>query len=298
LKDPYSSSPGLTLDAKHRLYWLMLLVTVLWSFNFITSKVALRQWPPVLLTGCRTILALIICLPLYWRERPFDWTWPLFFRYLGLGSLGMALNQIFFAMGVKQTSVAHGALIVGMTPILVYFLSAAIGQEPFRPKKLAGMATALTGIGVLQIHKGGQASFLGDCFVLLGCMSFTVFTVFSKPLSGRLSITGTVTLNYLGATILLLPATVGVGVHFRWADLLPVSWLCLLFMAAVPSVLCFFLYYRVLRGLSASRLSAFAYLQPLLASTMAIPLLGEALTWNLMGGGLLILLGVWLTEKF
>jgi drug/metabolite transporter (DMT)-like permease len=286
------------VDAKQRLYWLMFLVTFLWSFNFITSKVALRQWPPVLLTGCRTIIALVICLPLYWRERPFDWTWPLFFRYLGLGSLGMALNQIFFAMGVKQTSIAHGALIVGMTPIFVYFLSAGIKQEVFRPKKLIGMAVALSGIGILQLHKGGQASFLGDCFVLLGCLSFTVFTVFSKPLSGRLSITGTVTLNYLGATILLLPATIGVGKDFRWSELLPISWLCLLFMAAVPSVLCFFLYYRVLAGLSASRLSAFAYLQPLLASAMAIPLLGEVITLNLIGGGLCILLGVWLTERF
>jgi drug/metabolite transporter (DMT)-like permease len=31
---------------------------------------------------------------------------------------------------------------------------------------------------------------------------------------------------------------------------------------------------------------------------MAIPLLGETLTANLLGGGLMILLGVWLTEKF
>lgn len=291
-----SSSTG--GDSKQSLYWLMFLATFLWSLNFIVSKVALRQWHPVLLTGCRTLLALLICLPLYWKERPFDWTWSLFFRYLGLGSLGMALNQIFFALGVKQTSVAHGALIVGMTPIFVYFLSAAIGQEDFRPKKLIGMAIALLGIGLLQVNSSGQSSFIGDSLVLMGVLSFTVFTVFSKPLSGRLSITGTVTLNYLGASILLLPATIGVGQHFRWQELLPISWLCLLFMAAVPSVLCFFLYYRVLRGLSPSKLSAFTYLQPLLASSMAIPMLGESLALNLVGGGLLILLGVWLTEKF
>jgi drug/metabolite transporter (DMT)-like permease len=296
-----SGSSSRTGDSKRYLYALMFLVTLLWSFNFITAKIALRQWPPVLLTGCRTVLALVICLPLYWREHPLDWTWSLFFRYLGLGSLGMALNQLFFAIGVKQTSVAHGALIVGMTPIFVTFLSAAIGQETFRPRKLIGMGVALAGIGVLQWNstgKGSQASFLGDCLVLLGCLCFTLFTVFSKPLSGRLSIVGTVTLNYLGASIVLAPATYSVAAGFVWSDLLPISWLCLFFMAAVPSVLCFLLYYRVLRGLSASKLSAFTYLQPLLASSMAIPLLGETLTANLLGGGLMILLGVWLTEKF
>ncbi len=295
------SDAGGSGDSKRDLYALMFLVTLLWSFNFITAKIALRQWPPVLLTGCRTMLALVICLPLYWRERPLDWTWPLFFRYLGLGTLGMALNQVFFALGVKQTSVAHGALIVGTTPILVTFLSAAIGQEVFRPRKLIGMAVALGGIAVLQWNSGGkgsQASFVGDCLVLLGCLCFTVFTVFSKPLSGRLSVVGTVTLNYFGASLVLAPATLSLAAGFSWNDLLPISWLCLFFMAAVPSVLCFLLYYRVLRGLSASKLSAFTYLQPLLASSMAIPLLGESLTANLLGGGLLILLGVWLTEKF
>nr|WP_031500629.1 DMT family transporter [Bryobacter aggregatus] len=276
----------------------MFLITLLWSFNFITSKVAMRQWNPVLLTGCRTLLALCICIPLYLRERPHQWTWPMFWRFLGLGTLGMAANQLFFAMGVRQTSVAHGALIVGLTPLLTYALSTAIGQESFRPRKLIGMTIALSGIGLLQTKSGGDASLIGDALVFLGCVCFTVFTVFAKPLSGRLSPIGTVTLNYLGAGIFLFPATLSLAVDFPFHRLLPISWACLLFMAAVPSVFCFLLYYRVLKQLPATQLTTFTYLQPVLASAMAIPLLGESLSPALLGGGLMILLGVFLTERF
>jgi drug/metabolite transporter (DMT)-like permease len=283
---------------RRQLYALMFLVTLLWSFNFITSKVALRQWNPVLLTGLRTTLAWLICLPLYWRERPHDWNYKILWRYLALGCLGMAANQVFFALGVKRTSVAHGALIVGMTPVFVYLLSCAIGQEVFRPRKLIGMAVAISGIALLQAKSTGGASLVGDCLVLLGSLTFTVFTVFSKPLSGRLSPVGTVTLNYTGAALFLLPATVTLSLDFPFGQLLPISWLCLIFMAAVPSVLCFLLYYRVLRQMKASQLSTFTYLQPMLASAMAIPLIGESLSFSLVGGGLLILAGVFLTEKF
>ncbi len=276
----------------------MFLVTLLWSFNFITSKVAMRQWNPVLLTGWRTTLALIICLVLYSRERPHAWTWPVFWRFLGLGTLGMAANQLFFAMGVKRTSVAHGALIVGLTPLLVYGLSCGVGQERFRPKKLIGMFVALVGIGVLQAKTSGGASLQGDALVLLGCVCFTVFTVFSKPLSGMLSPIGTVTLNFTGAAIFLAPATITLSLNFPFHQLLPISWLCLLFMAAVPSVFCFLLYYRVLKHLPASKLTTFTYLQPVLASGMAIPMLGESMSASLLTGGLMILLGVWLTERF
>ena len=276
----------------------MFLVTLLWSFNFITSKVAMRQWNPVLLTGCRTTLALVLCLPLYLRDGPHHWTWPVFWRFFGLGTLGMAANQLFFAMGVKRTSVSHGALIVGMTPLFVYLLSCAVGQELFRPKKLIGMGVALSGIAVLQSKTTGGASLAGDALVLLGCLTFTIFTVFSKPYSGMLSPIATVTLNFMGAVVFLAPATITLSMDFPFWQLLPISWLCLLFMAAVPSVLCFLIYYRVLKYLPASKLTTFTYLQPVLASGMAIPLLGEALSVSLLTGGLMILLGVYLTERF
>lgn len=285
-------------SSKRHLYALMFLVTLLWSFNFITSKVALRQWNPILLTGCRTGLALVFCLPLYWRERPHNWTWPLFWRFFGLGTLGMAMNQMFFALGVQRTSVAHGALIVGLTPLFVYLLSCAVRHEKFRPRKLIGMATAFTGIGILQSKTSTGATLLGDSLVLLGCLTFTVFTVFSKPLSGRFKPIATVTLNFLGAVFFLAPPTVILAMDFPFGELLPISWLCLLFMAAIPSVFCFMIYFRVLKQMPASQLTSFTYLQPVLASAMAIPLLGESLNFSLFTGGLLILLGVFLTERF
>jgi drug/metabolite transporter (DMT)-like permease len=276
----------------------MFLVTFLWSFNFITSKIAMRQWNPVLLTGCRTTLALLFCLPLYWRDRPHTWTWPIFWRFVGLGTLGMAANQLFFAMGVRRTSVSHGALIVGLTPLFVYSLSCAVGQERFRPKKLIGMSIAFAGIGILQSQTSGGSSLQGDALVLLGCLTFTIFTVFSKPLSGMLTPIATVTLNFLGAVIFLAPATITLSLDFPFRQLLPISWLCLLFMAAVPSVFCFLIYYKVLKQMPASKLTTFTYLQPVLASAMAIPMLGESLSISLLAGGLMILIGVFLTEKF
>jgi drug/metabolite transporter (DMT)-like permease len=283
---------------KRQLYLVMLLVTLLWSFNFIVSKVAMRQWNPVLLTGWRTTLALLICLPLYWRERPHPWDWAMFWRFFGLGVLGMAANQLFFAMGVKRTSIAHGALIVGLTPLLVYLLSALVGQETFRPKKLLGLFVALAGIAILQSQTSGNSSLTGDALVLLGCLCFTIFTVFSKPLSGKLSPIATVTLNFTGAVVFLTPATITLSLDFPFRQLLPISWLCMIFMAAIPSVFCFLLYYRVLKHLPASQLTIFTYLQPVMASAMAIPLLGESLSFSLASGGLLILAGVFLAERF
>jgi drug/metabolite transporter (DMT)-like permease len=68
-------------------------------------------------------------------------------------------------------------------------------------------------------------------------------------------------------------------------------------MAVFPSVVCYSIYYYALTYVPASRVSAFSYLQPLLAILMAIPLLGEQPTRSLMAGGALVLTGVFLAER-
>jgi drug/metabolite transporter (DMT)-like permease len=68
-------------------------------------------------------------------------------------------------------------------------------------------------------------------------------------------------------------------------------------MAAFPSVACYLIFYWALTQIPASRVASFSYLQPLTATVAAVPLLGEPVTLWLAGGGALVLLGVYLTER-
>ena len=52
----------------------------------------------------------------------------------------------------------------------------------------------------------------------------------------------------------------------------------LFYMALFPSVICYLIYYYALSHIPASRVSAFAYLQPVLATIMAVVALGEHVT--------------------
>ena len=75
---------------------------------------------------------------------------------LALGLLGVGLNQLLFISGLARTSVAHAALMIGLTPILVLLLAAAAGQEKLSAARLIGMAIALAGVAVLQFSPAGQ----------------------------------------------------------------------------------------------------------------------------------------------
>ncbi len=68
-------------------------------------------------------------------------------------------------------------------------------------------------------------------------------------------------------------------------------------MVVFGSVIAYVIYAFALEKLSASNVAAFAYLQPLMAAMMGIWLLGERISWVLVIGGILILLGVHFTES-
>lgn len=286
-----------------RLYSLIGLMTFLWALNFIVAKFAVRQIPPLMAAGLRTGLAGILILPIYFWERKTKgvaaWTKADVPMLMFLGMFGVALNQLFFVLGISRTSVAHAAIMIGITPILVLAIASAIGQESLSAGKLLGMALALAGVVALQFSpsKGAVTTVAGDCFIFLASVTFALFTVMGKRVVGTFSSITINTFAYVGGGLFLLPLTLWQSVGFPFWQLSWATWASVMYMAAFPSVLCYLIYYYALKYIPASRVSAFSYLQPLLATLLAIPLLGENPTSSLIAGGCLVLVGVFVAER-
>jgi drug/metabolite transporter (DMT)-like permease len=288
-----------------RLYSLIALMTFLWACNFIAVKLALRDFTPLLVTGLRTLIAGFTMIPVYlwWRQRDDsnEWSRSDVPTLLLLGLMGVGLNQVCFVFGLSRTSVAHAAIVIGLTPVIVFSIAAMAGLEKLTTVRLLGMFVALSGVAALQFgrtFKGKEASLLGDGLVLLGATMFAFFTVRGKQEARRL---GAVTLNtfaYIGSGVALLPLTLRESVGFSFGSVSWIGWTSLAYMAVVSSVVCYLIFYYALTWVPASRISAFAYLQPLIATLLAMPLLGELPAKGLLLGGALVLLGVFIAERF
>ena len=106
-----------------------------------------------------------------------------------------------------------------------------------------------------------------------------------------------VTYGFIGSALAFVPGLAWVLPRVQAGTVHTDAWLALLYMSLGASVICYVIYYRALESMPASRVSALSYLQPLVAITTAIPLLGEPITKSLVAGGALILLGVVLAER-
>jgi drug/metabolite transporter (DMT)-like permease len=290
------------LKGQPYLYGLIFLMVLFWSANYIIAKVALREFPPLLLSGVRITIAGLVMLPVYWNQRNRGFKrMQEAVRLVTFGFLGVALNQLFFVVGLGRTTVAHASFIVSAGPVLVLLIAVALKQEHLTARKLTGMLIAMAGVASLKLFQDSSttthATWFGDVFIFLSTLSFALFTVFGKPLTRMYSSTTVNTFAYVGGAIALAPMTIWQAAIFPLAHVTLTGWLCVLYMALFPSIAAYLIYYYALTHIAASRVASFSYLQPVFATAMAVFLIDERLTAPVVAAGLGILAGVYITER-
>ncbi len=285
------------------LYLLIAVMVLAWSCNFIVAKAALKELSPLALLSLRVLFSNVILLALYFgrgmhRKRPLeegDWRW---FALLGL--FGIAGNQSGFTVGLNYTTVSHSALIISLTPILVLILATRMKLETFTKMKIIGMAISFTGVAILMSEHGMNThspTFLGDLITLAGSVCFALYTVYSKRVADRYDTLSLTTFTYLFGGGMVFLFTGREFVHVNWLAVSWKGWLGALYMAAAASVLAYLIFYYALTKISASRVIAFSYLQPVIVTVLGVLLLGDRVTPHLLVGGGLVMVGVALAER-
>lgn len=282
---------------------LMLTATIFWATNIIAGKFALRGINADALAELRVTGAAVVYLAIFAFSRrrrslhlvPSDW-WT-----LGrIALFGITLNQIFFIGGLSRTSAAHTGLIVALGPVMVLALSCAMRLEALTALKIAGAVMAFTGVALLTTGggpAGPAATPLGDLLLLAGSGVFAYYTILLKKVAGRYDALSLNTIIFTLGAALMFPYSLRQVLSVHWRGLSAQAWGAAAFMIVFGSVLAYLIYAFALTGLTATRVAAFAYLQPVIAAGLGVWLLGEVLTTRVVASGALILFGVYLTER-
>ncbi len=281
-------------------FWLLMML-VLWSGNYVAGKIALRTFDPVTLTCLRLQLAAFIMLAIYFsrRERqPLKLAdaWP----FLYLGFLGVVVNQGLFTVGLNYTTSNHSAVIIAVGPIIILLLARALKLEALTTAKVVGMAISFVGVYLLETESGSPAHspfLFGDLITFGGVIGFSAYAVLGKRVAAQYDAVAMNTFNCVAAALLLLAITIRQSIHLDWHHVTLSGWLGMIYMAAGSSVGAYTIFYWVLRYMTASRVGAVSYFQPIVVILLSMAFLGERPSRMLLEGTALVLVGVFLAER-
>lgn len=273
----------------------------MWSVNYVAGKVALRYLDGVTLASFRIVLAALVILPIHLLRPNRPRLRAQEIRQISWIGMFLIVNQFCFTVGLGHTSAGHSSMILATGPITVLLLARLLKLEALTTGKILGMAIACMGVTVLATEQGldvrHSATLLGDIITLTGTTIFSVYAVMSKRIARIYDSLTMNTFSFIAGAIVFFPLALWKGFQLDWSSIPWSGWAGLFYMSAASSVAAYLLFYWVLRYMEASRVAAINYFQPVGAILMAAAFLGEVPTWNLLAGGTLILMGVYLAER-
>lgn len=278
----------------------MFSVALLFSLNYILSKVGMREFSPLTfawlrVAGSAVILAAIVRSE--GREAPEAGDRK---SIWGLAVLGVVLNQTLFLSGLAFTTVAVAAVLI--TTIPVFALGAAILTGRERPTLTRTGGIALAGAGALLVvggegFSGEWRSLAGAVMIVLNCLSYALYLVRSKPIIERLGARRVVARMFAAGALLLLPVAAVPLWRESWRDVPPAGWTALALVIAGPTVAAYLLNAWTLRYADSSLVAAYTYVQPVLASLLGAVFLSEPVRPTVVAAAVLIFAGVALAGR-
>jgi drug/metabolite transporter (DMT)-like permease len=278
---------------------------IVWGSSFAVTKIIVNKVPPMTLAFYRcSIGALTLLSILFIRKRQSPRKYPAEIPWgtiIFLGFLGVTVFYIFFNISVKMTSASVGALLQGFIPVSIAILAAIFLKEKLSVKQIAGIIVSVTGvilIGFLSQHdSGGTNSITGNVLMIIAVISWGIYTIISKKVADQDPLLVT-SLSTFAGSVLLLPAAVYENWGTGWPQVSLTDWLIILFLGAMASGICYFLYNRSLQLLSAAQVGNFINLDPLVGFIIALVFLHESVTTLQIIGAVLVVAGIILsTEK-
>jgi drug/metabolite transporter (DMT)-like permease len=274
---------------------LLLMIVLLWSFNFTAIRYAVSHgFQPLTYASVRWTIAALAYATVTWG---LEGSLRVSRRDLGLLALlsacGLWANQTALAYAVKLASAATVALLFGTLPAFVALFSWLAGVQRLRPREWGGIGVSFAGVALIAL--GGNGAFSahvgGVVLAVLTAATFAAYSVGAVPLMRRYSPYRISALTALIGALLLAPTSSWQLAHQEW-HVGELAWGAVLYGALAAVGVGNLLWFKVIGRVGPGRAAVYLNLQPFLGAVFALLVLSESLGSLQMIGGAVVGAGI------
>ncbi len=266
---------------------LALLSVVVLGINVVAIKVAVGHAPPLFVTALRFALVGLVLV----------WFFPV--------PRGQWKNIIIFSL--VQGLVHHGIMFIGMTgvdaaiaaivmqlctPFAAIMAWSMLGEH-FGWRRAVGIAVSLSGVVVLAGEPEVRSAAFYIGLLLLSAAAWGFANIHVKRMGDINILQITAWMSLLAAPELFIASAL--LEQGQWQALMSapdIFWVCLVFMSLGATVIAYGIWYNLLARYDVVQIVPYALLNPVTGVAAGALLLDEALGWQKILGGLIVLAGV------
>jgi drug/metabolite transporter (DMT)-like permease len=269
------------------------------AVSFASIFIRLAEAPSLVIAASRlTIASLILAPAAFIRAR--EELRALTKADLGLAFLAGLFLGLHFATWISSleyTSVASSVVFVDTSPLFVGLASHVLLKERVSRRMFAGIVVSVLGgmiIGYGDFGLGARELF-GDFLAVAGAVAVSGYWLVGRSLRRQLSLLSYIFLVYATAAAFLVALTLATGHSFSGYP--RQTYLMFFLLAVVPQIIGHSSYNWALKYLSATFVGIGTLGEPIGSTILAYFILSEVPTLAKIGGGVLILIGIYISSR-
>ncbi|TRX61475.1 DMT family transporter [Fulvivirga sp. M361] len=289
------------MPAKYKVHFALFTVALLYGANYTIAKIAL---PAYIGPFGFIVLRIAIATALFWSISAFKPAELIakedFWKLVQCAFFGAAANMLCFFQGLSLTNPINASVIMTLTPIAVLVTANVLGQEKFTRPKILGVSVGAVGAFLLVTKDGftfESGTLIGDLFILLNASFFAVYLVVVKPLMLKYKPLTVIKWAFLIGMFMCLPFGGYELSIVEWSTLPFQAWMSVFYVIIGATFSVYLLNTWALQHVNASVVGTYIYLQPVIATVIAITFRNDSLDIKTIIYAVFIMSGVYLVSK-
>ena len=283
---------------------LLIMTTLMWAGHVSVLKVSIGEISPMLLMGFRWIGCFIILSFYFWSDiKKYVPSVKKRLPWVGImGGIGMGGFTMCLIVAAHFTSAINLGITQSFIPALVMILGLLIFKTSISKVQVFGLGLSILGTLIL-VSKGSAQALIslkfnsGDLIMLVGCFCYAGYTL---GLSKRINMPPAIMFTFF-SFFASLTLSGGIFIEYLNGELIWPSikgGAIILYCIVFPSIIAQTFFMRGVELIGANRAGLYVNLVPVFTALIAIIFLSERLFLFHGLSLLLVLSGIFITERF
>lgn len=282
----------------------MLMANVIWGLNAPIGKFVLDS--PYVSAVSLTTFRMVGAAIAFWIASAFT-KWEhvkprdlllLFFAAL----FGIVFNQGSFIFGLSLTSPINASIVTTTTPIITMIVAALYLKEPVTGKKVMGIFIGAMGalILILSSHSaatGKSGNIWGDLLCLTAQLSFAIYLTVFRNLIVKYSSITIMKWMFIYASICFIPFSYSDVSSMQFTEIGAKVYGGIAFVVFGATFLSYLFVMIGQKNLRPTLVSMYNYVQPIVASSIAVAMGMDTFGWSKAGAIILVFTGVYIVTQ-
>lgn len=216
------------------------------------------------------------------------------------GMLGILINQIAFIVGFSSVSPVTASLLITLLPVITMLLAFLILREPISWMKVVGIAVGASGALLLILGNTsghGQNSLRGILLILFSTTCYALYLTLFKRLVSTYHPVHLMKWMFLFSIIISIPICYTDFVNTPFSELNTNAYLRIAFVVIMATFVTYLLIPVGQKTVRPTTLSMYNYLQPVIASVIAILVGMDSFGFENVLSAVLVFAGVYIVTQ-